>query len=772
MAVTICDKCNKEVRRERRGSLTQWIFDESRCFCQKSDLKLPEDKSYDRSKVCPKCLNIKTSRRSGSMTQWIFKRVQCKCDSSELARPSETTEDSAFHVSTNNKRMGEPEADDEFGELVLPFNTERYKPLRYIARNSASVVYKCFDRQLGRLVAIKTLSFPDPAMLIRFQEEARATALLKHPNIVEVLDFGIGSGGSAFMVLEFVEATTLEDWLENQGAFSEEDMVTMTVKICQALEFAHGKGIYHRDLKPQNILLNDKRQPKLIDFGLALILSPELRSLNDTQGLSLTGTPLYMSPDQFLGRPYDTRSEVYSLGCVLFACLTGRPPFHGENALEIANQHVKTKIPALNQVSPNKQFSKRIQKCVNRCLEKEPELRYARVSELSDDLEALENESIQVSNSLDAISSPETKSTVQKPVNRSLVAPLIAITLVVLVVMLVGNVALRIVHGEKTQNSPSLADDVALLPLPISDGSARDPATSAFENSMETGFHKYLTGNRMKYEFASLLDEADKALLNKNASTETLYRALENYKDSIALRKRMGPVNGPDTVLTRALIGIYDIELRLRHFDNLAGIEKEIVTYSAGDEATEKANQKFQEAAAVCVKRNKPLEAVRCLENSVRLREQLYKNDGGLQTIGLELNIGTTYLTAGDYKNSVVWLERAQAHLEKLPQRNRTLEIPALLRLGAAYADSLDLKKSIQRLQAAEKLALERNDETSTQLLGQIYYRWGRTLEYQRRFDEADRKLVKAIVFEQDEKSKRVYKQVLADFRKRRSAAN
>jgi len=222
-------------------------------------------------------------------------------------------------------------------------------------------------------------------MLIRFQQEARATGLLKHPNIVEVLDFGIGSGGSAYMVLEFVEATNLEDWLQTHGPFSEEEALALLSGVCRALDFAHTKGIYHRDLKPQNILINSNREPKLIDFGLALVLNTEL-NISDTHGLSLAGTPSYMSPDQFLGRPYDTRSETYSIGCVLFACLTGRPPFLGENALDIARQHAQTQAPLLQELLPNRQFSNRIQQVINRCLEKDPELRYSSVSELADDL--------------------------------------------------------------------------------------------------------------------------------------------------------------------------------------------------------------------------------------------------------------------------------------------------------------------------------------------------------------------------------------------------
>lgn len=149
----------------------------------------------------------------------------------------------------------EPTSEEDFAAADLPFSIERYKPLRYISKSSASVVYKCFDRHLNRLVAIKSLSFPNSAELINFQKEAQTTARLNHPNIVEVLDFGISSGGGIYMVMEFVQATTLQELLQTRGSLSEEETLTTIAGILRALEFAHAKGIYHRDLKPQNILI-------------------------------------------------------------------------------------------------------------------------------------------------------------------------------------------------------------------------------------------------------------------------------------------------------------------------------------------------------------------------------------------------------------------------------------------------------------------------------------------------------------------------------------
>ncbi len=311
----------------------------------------------------------------------MFRQYQCKCGPETVNATSENRQ----RVISKNE-VEEPDADESINLSTLPFPHERYKPLRCIATSAASVVYKCFDRQLVRTVAIKTLLFANPEQLVRFQQEAKATALLKHTNIVEVLDFGVNEG-SAYMVLEFADAVNLDDWIQADRALSEPATLTIMTGICRALDYAHSKGIYHRDLKPQNILISKQNgEPKLIDFGLVLF-TEQNKDVIKTQGLSLSGTPLYMSPDQFLGRPYDARSEIYSLGCVLFTCLTGSPPFHGENALAIARQHAEVPAPSLKAVRPDQDYTENLEQVIRRCLEKNPSDRYSSIAQLANDLQ-------------------------------------------------------------------------------------------------------------------------------------------------------------------------------------------------------------------------------------------------------------------------------------------------------------------------------------------------------------------------------------------------
>lgn len=752
MTATICDKCSKEVRQEKRGSLTQWIFDDSSCSCGKSDLKVAAERSD--TNICPTCFNFRSSRRSGSMTQWIFRRFQCKCNPIAVSAQTSASKERLSHSS----QKSEPQSQEKFDVAEVPFPTERYKPLSYIARSALSIVYKCFDRQLGRLVAIKTLSLSDSATLIQFQQEARATGLLKHPHIVEVLDFGISSGGSAYMVLEFVEATNLEERIQTGGPFSEEDALTLIAGVCLALDFAHKKGVYHRDLKPQNILLGNDGQPKLIDFGLALMLSPE-RNMSDTHGLSLAGTPSYMSPDQFNGRPYDTRSEIYSLGCVLFSCLTGRPPFQGTDALEIANQHATVEAPTLKEVFPNGTFSKTIEHVIHRCLEKDPDLRYATVSELARELqlELVENHTEErtesersISQNSTEISSNQITTEIQNPQN--FLTKNWKMLFLASIVLCLAAGSLTIYRKKETLEKvspppPRLAYDhtIALR--------SNDPAVSAFEQEMDHSFERYLSGDKKNTPYASLFGQGDNLRIPANASKADLILALDEYQKCIDLRKKSGTLQAPDEVMTQALISKYDCYLRLGQLDKLADLENEIINYaSESSKLTEMGVTYFRQAASASGKQKNQLEAIRHLKSALILFEKIH-NDDGTKNPGLELRIGTCYQTLDDWQNCKIWLERSLAHQEKLPVEREML-LPTLIRLGVALEKLQDYKTSNLRFRAAEKLALKKVDKVSLTYLGQLYYKWAITMRELGRLQEAENKLGKGLRFEKDERSR------------------
>lgn len=287
----------------------------------------------------------------------------------------------------------EPAGDSVADELEEDFPLERYRPLEVIGRGGSGRVVKCLDKVLSRVVAVKTLHLLEPGQLISFQDEARATSRLEHPGIVNILDFGVTAGSAPYMVLEYVDGISLERYLEENGPLSWSRAVSIFAPIMEALDYAHGHGVFHRDLKPSNILLGAEREDdvRIIDFGVARV-KEETQEPTIFQGRTVAGTPGYMSPDQVLGHEYRAPSEVYSLGCVLFESITGKPPFEGETALEILNQHASKAAPSLSGSLDTDVPLSGADSFLARCLAKDPRERFATMGEMRSALLAVGDE--------------------------------------------------------------------------------------------------------------------------------------------------------------------------------------------------------------------------------------------------------------------------------------------------------------------------------------------------------------------------------------------
>ncbi len=216
-----------------------------------------------------------------------------------------------------------------------------------LGRGGMGVVFAARDLSLDRDVALKVLPqqlSDDPQLLRRFQREARAVAALSHPNIVTV--FAVGKVGDVhFIAMELVQGRPLQEIIEEAGSLPCREAFLITLRIAQGLREAHNKGIVHRDLKPQNIMMSDEGRVKILDFGMAKVLHPHDTKLT-MDGASL-GTPLYMSPEQCVGTEVDARSDIYSLGVVLFEMLTGRPPHTHDTPLGVIRKIVDTPFPTL-----------------------------------------------------------------------------------------------------------------------------------------------------------------------------------------------------------------------------------------------------------------------------------------------------------------------------------------------------------------------------------------------------------------------------------------
>lgn len=260
------------------------------------------------------------------------------------------------------------------------FLSDRYEILSKVGAGGMSDVYKAKDHILSRFVAIKVLKqefSEDSSFVTKFRAEAQSAAGLEHPNIVNIYDVG-SENGLYYIVMEYVEGITLKTYIEKKGQLSFKESASIAIQVARGIEAAHNKNIIHRDIKPQNIIISTDGKVKVTDFGIAKATS------SNTISSDVMGSVHYASPEQARNGFVDGRSDIYSLGIVMFEMVTGRVPFDGDTTVAVALQHLQEEIAMPSIYAPDLPIS--FEKIILKCTQKTPDRRYQTIEELLTDI--------------------------------------------------------------------------------------------------------------------------------------------------------------------------------------------------------------------------------------------------------------------------------------------------------------------------------------------------------------------------------------------------
>lgn len=273
----------------------------------------------------------------------------------------------------------------------------KFEVLSLLGSGGMGNVYKAVQKPVGRYVALKVLhseKLTKNQSVLRFQQEAKAAAALSHPNVVGFFDYGLTEDNIPYIVMDFVEGMPLDQALREQGTLPVDRFIRLFTEACDALDHAHQKGVIHRDIKPSNLMLTNRSDGtetvKILDFGIAKLMpsaSEGAEKVSLTQTGEVFGSPQYMSPEQCNGGEMDARSDIYSLGCVMYEALAGRPPVRGDNIVQTVYKHTHEKPPSLKTVRPDLDIPEQLEVLVLKALEKEPAMRFPSMSVLKRNLE-------------------------------------------------------------------------------------------------------------------------------------------------------------------------------------------------------------------------------------------------------------------------------------------------------------------------------------------------------------------------------------------------
>jgi len=328
----------------------------------------------------------------------------------------------------------------------------KYEIISILGKGAMGIVYKALDPDIDRKVAIKTIRFDltsettdNEEIMQRFIREAQAAGRLSHPNIITIFDVG-REKDLTYIVMQFIEGPSLQRLIAQNEKFTIQEITRIMDQVCSALDYAHQHGIIHRDIKPGNILLDNNRKPFICDFGVARVDTSTL-----TQSGTAVGTPSYMSPEQVMGKKVDKRSDIFSLGCILYEFLTGRRPFEAESITTVIYKIINEEPPSLSEVK--KGLPAGFEKIIGKALAKDPIQRYQDCNQLAADLrnlDRLSDKTIAIAPTREAPVIPAKKEEVEEK-KKSRLGLILGITIPVFLILVAGGAYF---YNEQTGNLP------------------------------------------------------------------------------------------------------------------------------------------------------------------------------------------------------------------------------------------------------------------------------------------------------------------------------
>jgi serine/threonine protein kinase len=403
-----CPTCGKRVAAgSKHGSLTGYFFQSFYCRCGQraggaagAGFSAPAD-------FCPRCgLRKGHGGRRGSISEFLFQDIRCKCEFEaepefggmsqrfqRLKNDADSEDQDNAKISVFKRNAAGPDSKGHaIGLKEDAVIGGSYRIIELLGRGGMGEVYLARHLALNKRCALKVI----PPYQVseetwqRFKQEARVISRLTHKNIVHVTDLGIHADCLPFYAMEFVDGQTLAELLAKRTYLSLDETLDIFLQVCDGLEHAHKQGVIHRDLKPANIIIatrgQDKPLVKILDFGLAKLSRMDQAKQSLTLAGDVFGSPFYMSPEQCAGESVDNRTDIYSLGCTMFECLTGSPPFTGNLSASIIFAQQEAPPPTLASIAGDGKFPDSMEIVVAKLLRKNPVERYQTMDQLRSDL--------------------------------------------------------------------------------------------------------------------------------------------------------------------------------------------------------------------------------------------------------------------------------------------------------------------------------------------------------------------------------------------------